>query len=275
MPTLFEELPHSPRLNVDDGQITARRIFLVAWPDWPAFVGELYGAYQVIDGASVYTPPAHFPGQPDLIVHKLTVEPFPGDRASVTTAADLLTGTNQYLYAQVTADYSYVIDNNRPGYIARARLPAVPNGTYLEIESNLAAEFQTSPARYWRYRADPTTRVADDAHIGILRPCEDLVIRWRRVPLPPFETIRAKRGCVNVGDFLGLTGGTALFLGAKVRRDFQIIDTGLWRLDYHFKVREPGWNFALNPNGGWSLVENDDGALPYNEADFDTLFAFA
>ncbi|HZZ73623.1 MAG TPA: hypothetical protein VFE24_15325 [Pirellulales bacterium] len=267
MSIAFEELEQSPQIAVENGRLAARRLFLIAWDDWPGFVQELYGSHAIVGGTPVFTPPAAFPDQPNLIVERVQVDPFPADRPTVATLDDLATATNRYPFARVTADYRFV-----PA--AESRLPTVPDGTIVEYASDLAAEYLLRPGRTWRWRATPDQTLPDDVAPGLLVPCEDLHLRWSRVPLPPWTAIRAARGWVNDDDFLGNATGTVLFLGAHVRRDFQVIDTGLWYLDLHFKVKEPGWNYAFKADAGWQIIEDQSSQTPYQEADFTALFAF-
>ena len=264
MPTAFEELDNSPHLEIVEGKLTARRVFLVSWQDWPTFVGELYGAYVFSGGEWNYTPPATFPGDDSLVARRISVEPFPADRPLVAALAALETATNQYPFAKVTVGYERIPASD-------ARRPHVRNGTYLEILSDLAAEYVTVPGRNWRWRDAPAERLPDDVAPGLLIPCEDLHLRWTRVPLPPWDAIRSLRGKINDDVFLGNPAGTVLFLGAKSRHDFQLIDTGLWRVDLHFKVKEPGWNFAFKQDAGWQVVEDSGGQTPYQEADLTEL----
>ena len=267
MSVSFDELENSPQITVQDGRLAARRTFLIAWDDWPAFVGELYGAHTVVGGVASYTPPAAFPGNSTLLVQEIQVEPFPPDRPLVGTLSSLSSGPTRYPLARVTTGYRY-----RP--TPDSRWPTVPNGTILEYLSDLAAEYATMPGRFWRWRSHPDQKLPDDIAPGLLIPCEDIHLRWSRVPLPPWGTIRSTRGLVNSGDFLGNAHGTVLFLGAHVRRDFQVIDTGLWQIDFHFKVKEPGWSYAFKRDAGWQIIEDETGTTPYEETDFSGLFAF-
>jgi hypothetical protein len=259
MPTSFEELENSPLIAVEEGRLSARRMFLIAWDDWPTFIGELYGAHLFSGGAWHYTPPATFPNDTTLVARRIHVEPFPADRPSVQTIASLTSATNRFPFAKVTVGYERLPASDVRG-------PSVPNGTYLEILSDLAAEYVTVPGRNWRWRNAPQQKLADDVAPGLLVPCEDLHLRWTRVPLPPWSAIRSLRGKINSDDFLGNARGTVLFLGAKVRHDFQVIDTGLWQVDLHFKIKEPGWNYAFKQDAGWQVIEDGGGQTPYVEA---------
>ena len=222
MSVTFDELENSPEITVQDGRIAARRTFLIAWDDWPDFVADLYGSHAIVSGVPTYTPPAAFPGNAALLVHDIQVEPFPPDRPLVGTLATLADGPTRYPFARVTAGYRYL-----PA--ADERWPSVPNGTILEYLSDLAAEYATMPGRFWRWRSFPDQKLPDDIAPGLLIPCEDIHLRWSRVPLPPWDAIRATRGLVNDDDFLGNAHGTVLFLGAHVE----------WHV---FLLEALGWN---------------------------------
>ena len=126
----------------------------------------------------------------------------------------------------------------------------------------------------------------DDVNPGVLVPSEEFTLGWSRVPLPPWDTIRDLAGKVNNATFLNYPAGTVLFVGSEARHDFQIVDTGLWRIDYHFKVRLVHGTGAGNPNLGWNYfyreqaassehwleVVDEDGNNVYQSGDLTTLF---
>jgi hypothetical protein len=108
------------------------------------------------------------------------------------------------------------------------------------------------------------------------------------VPHPPWDAIRDLRGKVNSAPFLNFQAGTVLFLGAETKRDFQVLDPGMWRLAYRFKVRTVpstagsnalrGWNhwYRRNASAGehWLEIADADDNRPYASGSFDALFQF-
>ncbi len=279
-----EELENSPLLEIVGGEITAQRTFKVPWSERMDAVRALWGSLEIIDDEPVYTAPAHFPDFPSVLVSELRVEPL--DRASPlgeTSLTDYSSGTNDFAFARIIAKYK-TFDNGTDG----SHKPTVPNGTILTFSSDLAAEYVTIPGRTWRWNIDGNPAVSDDLSPGVLIPCEDIHLSWRRVPLPPWDAIRDLRGLINSDDFLGHAAGTLLFLGARMQRDFQVIDTGLWRIDFHFKAKELrstadstvrlGWNHFYRAQADasehWLEIQDADGNPPYASGDFSTLFAF-
>jgi hypothetical protein len=128
--------------------------------------------------------------------------------------------------------------------------------------------------------------VSDDVNPGVLVPSEEFTLSWLRVPLPPWDTIRDLSGKVNDATLLNYPPGTVLFVGSEARHDFQIVDTLLWRVDYHFKVRLVHGTGAGSPNLGWNHfyreqansaehwleVVDEDGNNVYQSGDLTTLF---
>lgn len=290
MSVTFEELEGSPSIRFDDGRFAATRRLLVAWSDWLDLALELYGSYRQVGGGFSYTPPATFPGVPGAIVTRLTVEGFPPDRPlSPQGGGGVGEQMNAYAKALVTAGYTIPFDLVAAS--ARGDLPAVPQGTYLSYAADLGGEHLSLPGRGWIWHVDGEP-VDDDVPLGMMVPIEEVRLTWRRVPLPPWDAIRDLRGKLNAGPFLGHATGTVLFVGARTARDFQLVDGGLWRLDYHFQVREVestatpnlkrGWNYfyrtetsPLEPDEHWLEIRAADVPTPpYAAGDFGGLFQF-
>ncbi|MHB1033235.1 MAG: hypothetical protein ACYC35_05190 [Pirellulales bacterium] len=286
MAVLFEELAGSPTWSVRDGRATATRVFKVAWEDRFDFVRDLWGGYWVVGNRWVYVLPATFPDLAGALVTDVHVELFDPDApTSDTFLAGLSSGTNVYSHARVTATY-----RNLPGDDRRAGKPAHPEGTVLTFSSDLSAEYQTIPGRTWEWNVAGSPDVPADINPGILVPAEDLELTWHRVPRPPWDAIRDLRGKVNASAFMGHAPETVLFLGARAHCDCQIFDTGLWKLEYHFKVKEVqatadsatlyGWNrfYREEPADGehWLEIQTKGATKhkPYTAGDFAALFQF-
>lgn len=285
MAVVFEELAGSPSLRLADGKFQGTRKFKVAWSDVVDFVIELVGGYRVVSEVLTYVPPATFPLAPLATVGEVSCEPFPPDRPDGVSIVDLSTGANDYAWALVTAQYRIRFEEANK---ARADLPDVPEGTLLTYSSDLGLEYEATPGRTFLWSAD-SSPVADDVHPGIVVPTEEMRLSWQRVPSPPWDAIRDLRGKVNDATFLNHAAGTVLFVGARTSREFQILDPGLFRLDYHFRVREVqstasagtrfGWNHRYRQEAvtgeHWLEIADQDGNRPYAEGDFLDLFAFA
>lgn len=283
MAVTFEELAGSPTLEVVDGRIVAQRVFRVDWSDRLEFIAELWGQYGAVGGAFVYQPPAFFPQVPQAFVNEVRVEPFDADNPNGSAVTSLTSATNRYdAGAKVTAVYRSAEDED---HAARGDLPTVPSGTYLRYRSDLSSDYVALPGRVFRWDADDEP-VADDVNPGVLVPSEEFTLSWLRVPLPPWNTMRDTVGKVNNATFLNYPAGTVLFVGVETRHDFQIVDTGLWRVDFHFKVRLVHGTGAGSPNLGWNHfyreqaasgehwleVVDEDGNNVYQAGDLTALF---
>lgn len=285
MAVVFEELEGSPSFRVTaGGRFQGTRRFKVAWNDCADFVVELVGGYRMEEGSFVYTPPATFPLASHATVVEAQVEPFPPDNPDGSELASLTIGANRYEYALVTAQYGMLFDATNK---SRADLPDVPAGTYLTYSSDLGAEYESIPGRsfVWYDDGEP---VPDDMYPGILVPTEEVRLAWHRVPSPPWDAMRDLRGKVNDSAFLNHAPGTVLFQGARTSREFQLQDPGMFRLDYHFRVREVqstasgstkyGWNFRYREQAiageHWLEIADLDLNRPYAAGDFSALFEF-
>jgi hypothetical protein len=286
MSVSFEELEGSPRLSVNESGITAWRSFRVAWADWPAFCGELIGSYRVVGGSFIFTAPLEFPGFPNLVVSDIQVEPFDPACPDGTGVGTLAATPNQYTAggARIAVMYTTAFDvDNQP----RADLPTVPKGTYLTYRADLGAEYVATPGRTWRWQAAGDPVVPDDVNPGLLIPQGTFHLTWHRVALPPWGTIRALRGKVNGGTFVGAPAGTVLFLGARVRRQFHFFQLGgFWEVQYTFQentkelttAAKVGWNYfykeAKVGSEHWVPIADEDGNAPYGAGDLTQLFVF-
>lgn len=287
MAVSFEELEGSPRFEIRDEETLAVRTFRVAWNDWPQFARELIGRYEVRGGQYYFVPPLGLAGFAHLLVSELEVEPFEPSCPDGDGVRTLTSGTNCYPAggARVTATYRTRFDEDNAG---RTKLPKVPRGTYLTYRADLAAEYLSIPGRTWRWYDPPEfSPVPPDVQPGKLLPQALVHLTWHRVALPPWEAMRALRGKVNGTEFLGAPAGTVLFLGAKVRREFQFLaDSGFWRVEYAFQenIKElsdgtkVGWNHfyreAAVDGEHWVAIADEDGNPPFAYGDFNPLFAF-
>lgn len=278
----FEELAGSPTVRFRDGSFSATRRLLVAWSQAIEFLVELYGGWRLVGNELSVSPPAHFPGVPAALVTEVLIEPFPADNPHANPAIELQSAANAYDQALLTVTYGIEFDiDNR----SRADLPSVPAGTYLTYRADLALESVATPGRNWKWGVD-STAVSDDVRPVIVTPAESLTLTWHRVPRPPWDAIRDLRGKVNDSPFLNYAAGTVLFLGTETKRDFQVLDPGMWRLAYHFKVRtvasttgsgaQRGWNHFYRRNAAanehWLEIVDQDNNRPYAAGSFAALF---
>ena len=285
MPIAYEELAGSPKLAATHWGAKAVRSFRVAWDDWLSFARSLLGYAHATAGVATFVAPTPFPGLENLIVTEIAVEPFDPESPAAQPELDLRRDTNRYESgARVTATYEALAQWGPSG---RRGMPSVPTGTYLSFRGDLGVESIRTPGRYWRWPTSGSPPLADDVNPLLTIPSGHLQLTWLRVHAPPWSAQRALRGKVNAGEFLGAPAGTVLFTGARVAREFQILDdAALWRIDYFFAEQtEPlaggghgGWNHYYREEAEgdehWLAVADEDGNPPYAAGDFDALFQF-
>jgi hypothetical protein len=286
MTIAFEELEGSPTISIGPGGTVARRIFRVAWADWPALVQELLGTYRRVGGQFQFSPPLTFPDLPGVVVTGLDVAAMDPENPDGAAVGTLRQGTNAYpaAGARVTATYESLPDPAEP---PRGDLPSVPHGTYLTFRADLGSEFVTLPARGWHWDAPDDPPLPPDVHPGVVIPTGMFRLIWHRVAAPNWSAMRQLRGKVNVAEFVGAAAGTVVFLGARVVREFDFgRGFGFWRVEYLFAERAieltggglAGWNHMYKQEavGGehWVRVLNAEGNGLYAAADLLPLFVF-
>lgn len=241
MAVSFEELDGSPTMSGTGGKFRGVRKFLVDWDDWETFVTDLWGSYRYIDGALVFTPPAEFPGVPATLVTNWAAVPHGSANPSqeVDLGSDLNGDTKQYGKCEITATYEQF--NDVAGgleFSGVQGVPAITQGTILTIDGDIGADYVTLPSGIWQWAIDDVALASSDITPGIIVPNESLSMMWHRVPSPPWDTMRSLRGRVNDSYFMGHAPETVLFMGARYGRDFQIIDSGLWKISCQFAIKE-------------------------------------
>lgn len=279
----FWELEGSPSLHISSRSgMTAVRRFGVAWDDWESFALALIGVHSNVGGSVRQVAPPRFPGISDrLFVSDLKIDPFDGANPDGSQVTTLTSGTNRYPgdnFAVVVATYSMQ-------QVGHPDKPDTPDGTYLSYEEDLGAEYLTIPGRTWKW--PDGSSLPDDATAGVLIPKGNFTLAWHRVVRPPWLAIDLLRGCTNNAPFLGRAAGTVLFLGARIKRQFQFIeDDGYWLVEYQFATDAKrlsngslaGWNAFYNrkPIAGehWQTITDQSGNTPYHSAGFATLFQY-
>lgn len=280
MSIAFEELEGSPKIRIADSGTVATRVFRVAWDDWIDFARSLVGEYELVGCAFQFTPPLAFPEMPNLVVADIDVEPFDPDNPQGSDVSTLSSGTNRYpdAGAMVIARYRNLFDTeNTP----RADLPSVPEGTYLTYDADLASETVATPGRTWQWDDGSGDLLPPDVRPRLVVPTGAFRLTWHRVMLPPWNAIRTLRGHVNATQFVGSPAETVMFCGARIRREFQFLETGgYWRVEYQFNERTVplasgvgGWNHVhKDDDGGWVRVKDAAGDLPHPTSDLSSLF---
>lgn len=280
----YEELAGSPQVGTTAGKLTATRRFRVDGSHLINFIGDLWGRYLRVGNQVYISGPAYFGNFKNVIVNAVDAEPFLGDGGVPGTISDL-NATPDYSDWLITAKYE-----NVPGSEDNSGKPTVPNETFLTYSTDIGAEYMTIPGRKWHWTGT-SINLEEDVNAGLLIPTETITMTWHRVALPPVTAIRNCRGCINAATFLNHTAGCVLFLGAKISRDFQVIDTGLWKVEYQFKVKENeptysgtaagtkfGWNYfyrsPVTAAENWQEILNENTEPPYRDKDFTTLFTY-
>jgi hypothetical protein len=282
MPIAFEELEGSPKIRIIESGTVATRVFRVAWDDWVDIARSLVGEYALVDCVFEFVPPLEFPDMPNLVVSEIDVEPFDPGNPEGSEVSTLTSGTNRYpdAGAKVTAQYRNLFDtDNTP----RADLPGVPEGTYLTYDADLSSETVATPGRTWQWDDGSGDPLPPDVRPKLIVPVGAFRLTWHRVMLPPWDAIRDLRGHVNATSFVGASAETVMFCGARIRREFQFLESGgYWSVEYHFSERTVplasgvgGWNHVYkDDDGGWERVKDAAGDLPHPTGNLALLFQF-
>ena len=253
MAILFEELAGSPTVRFQDGSFAATHRMLVAWNQAIEFLVELYGGWRYVGGTELsITPPSHFPGVPQAFVTEVMIEPFPADNPHANPTITLESPTNAY---DKGISARFLRNHIRPRQPLASRFAG---GSQRHVP-HLSGRIGTRIAFHARPELEVGHRlglVRDDVRPTIVTPAEEFTLTWYRVPRPPWDAIRDLRGKVNSATFLNFAAGTVLFLGAETKRDFQVLDPGMWRLAYRFKVRTVPSTTERHPPWLESLVSS-------------------
>lgn len=280
------ELDNSPRLRYTRKGVNAVRVFHVPnWEEVQRFARLLIGSYQRVGASVTIVPPLAFPGFSQMLVSDLAIDPLMPDSPRGDDLADLENETNAYDQgAIVTASYTTEYDGEQSGDVDIE----IPEGTTLVVTQDNGMETYSTPGRVWRWGTVAGNPVVDpDTFAGIQIPTGEWSLVWGRVPLPPWDVMRATRGKLNNVEFMGSPAGTVLFAGQSARRMFQFVEeTELWELTYRFREQiktrndatEVGWNYFYREqaSGGehWHTIQDVTGNPPFKSADFSELFKF-
>lgn len=282
----YEEDEGSPKERMLTTGMAATRVFHVTdWTKRFTFAGDLIGRFGSVGVVPFFTAPMPYPGFKNLLVNELAIDPWMEDSPDGTVASGLPGPTNTYRGgARITANYRASFDTEGGG-----DNPDVPEGTTLVVAGQEGHEVYSTPGRVWRWGTVAGNPIVDpDTFPGLLIPTGDFTMTWGRVPLPPWDTIRAMRGKVNSLVFNRSPVGCLLFDGCSYRRMFEFLQNDtLWEITYSFrevvKTRadgsKVGWNYFYREQASagehWHSIQNTSGEAPYASADFRDLFKFA
>jgi hypothetical protein len=280
----FEEISDSPQLTISAKatQISAVRKFLIDWADYPTFITQLLGGWSITGtGAAQSYPPSVFPGWPQLLADNVNMVPF-DDAVQSQTISNASNAHNAYTKALVTVNYKPFVLNGAGGNNNRMPgEPDVPDGTFLDLESEAASEMLTLPGHtvFWytsgAYASNP---VDSNQNAGIEIGCEEFRLTWSRVPNPPWSIIQAAVGLLNNASFLGYGTRQVIFQGCSRKRSFQIQDKNLWTLTYKFKCRSIRWDYFYRSfpaaKVGFDKIVDASGADILGSTTFNNLFKF-
>jgi len=276
MPVAFKELGGSPVEHYTASGFQARREFLIAWEDRDAFAAEILG--QAAEYGSA--PSLNYPGKAAVFATSVRFEPFDPDNPDAKVLTDLAVELNSYSqsFAKATVAYRTLTLRDRPDG------PDSDPDTQLTYRMQYDVENLTLSPRGWNWADNPSLAVPDDLEVVKTVPVTDHLLTWHQVVRPPWETIRALQGKVNLGTFLGCPEATVLFRGAIANKLFRgNFEAGAaefcWELQYAFRERaikfdglEYGWNHAWrNDPPGWIELTHSADRL-YDLADLSPLF---
>ena len=290
MPVAFEEIDDSPHFNAGPrGEMGATRKFKIAWGNVEEFLVELlFGG--------VFGLPAQFPLFPALRVSGVDMVPLiEAPQGGVLTNHQTQNSTHDF--ALVTVTYGPGENNTTS--------QDLPDGTWAEYDMQFAGEFVEVQGQFLKYASD-NERLPADVHPVVRVPAIDHVIRWHRVPAPPFEHIANLDGLVNANEWkvpatgMWMAAETLLFMAPSLSRSYDVKnEQRTWTMEYRFRQKSPkymattaaarggikatsgtsetvyGWNHVLRKDGTWDRVVNaTTGDRLYQSGDFAQLFTF-
>jgi hypothetical protein len=276
MSVAFRELGGSPVEEYTASGFVARREFLIAWEDRDAFAAEILG--RAADyGAS---PSLNYPGKTAVFATSVRFEPFDPTNPDAKSLPSLVDGLNSYSQSFAKATVTYQTLTLRD----RVDGPDTGSDTQLTYHMQYDAELLTLSPRAWKWADNPSLAVPEDLQLVKTVPVTDHLLTWHQVVRPPWDTIRALQGKVNLGMFLGCPEATVLFRGATANKLFRssfdaAASDFCWEIQYAFRERaikfdghEYGWNHAYRDDPpGWVELTHGSDRL-YDLADLSLLF---
>ena len=272
----FKELGGSPVEHFNSAGFQARREFLIAWEHRDAFASEVLGQATSFGAAASL----NYPGRKTVFATSVRFEPFDADNPDAKDLTDLAEGLNSYSqsFAKAPVTYRTLALQDRPDG------PESEHDTQLTYRMQHDVECLKLSPRAWKWADNPELVVPEDLELLKSVPVTDHLLTWHQVIRPPWDTIRALQGKVNLGTFLGCPEATVLFRGATANKLYRSgLEAGAsefcWEIQYAFRERsvksggaEFGWNHAFRDDPpGWVELTHGSDRL-YDLADLSTLF---
>jgi hypothetical protein len=253
-------------LNADSGQgvigtdaasFEARRAFLIAWSDLPAFLLALKGGWSKTGEAWQYVAPDAHPQFANAICIHVEWDHV-GEAVSDSPSA--------WEHAVVKAKY---------GVLPYDATTLDPRDLITE-DLDLGAEVRNLPGRSVKVGSGSDEYTVKEP-VSVIDGVGTYSLLMHSVPAIPLGgafAMAAYHGKVNSVEFRGAPAGTLLMEGTKISRT---ITTGGqqpgYRIELCFRVKIIGWNNVYNPLTGAvaAAITVNGGNPPYATADFNDL----
>ncbi len=279
------EMPGSPVIEYNDGQLTAQRRFLTEWSDAQPLANELTGGIRRVGGLFTLERGKTFPRIPELWCNQIRIEPYHPDnpKGQLGSISNFERQMESYDNgAVVTASYRSRDDSVGGSPFGGLQI-TLPYGQTMSYSESFRYELVTLQNRglYWDSVAVANQLPADmDTPYTI--PIRQIRLTWNFVSDIPSSAISEATGNVNSFTFLGFAPNTLMFDGADISRMWRFREDQsenlFWNLAYNFSYRDPdnsgwGWNATYDPKTGtWRETYNASGFRIHGSSDFETLF---
>jgi hypothetical protein len=300
MPVDIEELSFTIKMDRQGGSAVRKALF--PWSFLTTFVLEVLPG-SIVNG---YPYSASVPGMRWLHAQSIDLAGYPDDFPS----PGLGESPNQYRNCLATVTYGP--NARRDGQMFKGGDKSGPGGdkgsnndskaVFLSHEIDVSGEFLSidpgglrwtnapdGSAAVW---PDPKVVVQTSVRAGMIVPVLHHGVNWSYVQWPPWTAIRTCLGSVNSGQIMGAYPGTLLFLGGKIKRDYNNqfdpnSPTSYWSMSYKLAEKcynysslasgatPQGWNYFVRPNSGGKfeqILRATDNTPIYPSNDFNTLF---
>ncbi len=256
----YTEISGSARMQYDPHDISAQRIFYIAWSDVKEFARVLLGYTTAVGHVPLRTRAQRFPDFDFLYCQHVTVEGV-GELGETLNLAS-------YPKAKLTATYRLW---NLPLSTEETDDPEEDAPRFIHESYDFGAEFISAPGTNFTFASDAS---AVDQPVGKLVGTVEMAFQSDWEPELGEANIRATLGRVNNALFFGYAAGKVLFMGAPTRRVVTSEGAPGWSITYRFRARDISWNKIFrgdtslgNTDGWWELDPH-----PYESVNFGILF---
>lgn len=264
------EMSGSPVETRELGNVSARRVFKVAWAGRRALCDALTGSISGTSAVPVKVLTDELPGVPGCYCRRATAEPISGGAVVGSTEGSALAyDTAAYQWAIVTAEYD-----------TRGAAPTDGDqdaNAIEEYESN--GEFLTTGATGWTWEGN-AKQIKADMSPGILVPQTVITVPRLGRRTNPGTAVLPYIGKINSTAFKGSAANTVLYLGARVKQIKQRVGqtvAATYDYEHRFIMKDRDWREVFDPERGvWDKIKKSGGSVYlYTATDLNAILDFA